>query len=51
MRSMHSNDANIAEVIPETPERRIAAAPALSLELHREALAGAVDPVTAWSGE
>jgi len=37
--------------IPERPGRRDRAAPALSLRLHREAIAGAVDPVTAISGE
>jgi hypothetical protein len=37
------------QVFPEAPERRLSAAPALSLEPHREAPVGAVDPVTALS--
>jgi hypothetical protein len=37
-------------VFPEQPER-LAAAPALSNKLHREALVGAVDPVTADSNK
>ncbi len=44
---IHNSFFIIPPCIPEQPGRRSRAAPALSLKLRREALAGAVDPVTA----